>query len=59
MNGRTAASNVPSVPRFPPGAGFRKAMQCMKNAHRRGRVQTANIGLGLFRPGDPLHAGSR
>jgi hypothetical protein len=33
-------------------------MQRMQNAHGGGLIQTAHVSLGLFGPGDPLHAGS-
>jgi hypothetical protein len=41
-----------------PRARFGESMQRMQNAHRSGFIHTANVGLGLFSPGDPLQAGS-
>ena len=42
-----------------PGARLREAMQGMEHAHGCGPVQSTDIGFGLVRPLDALHAGSR
>ena len=42
-----------------PGAGFSEAMQGMEHAHCCGPIQFTDISLGLVRPDDSLHAGSR
>ena len=39
-------------------ARFRESIQRMQDADGSGFIQTANVGLGLFGPGDPLYAGS-
>jgi hypothetical protein len=41
-----------------PRARFRESMQRVQNTHGSGPMQTADVGLGLLGPGDPLHAGS-
>jgi hypothetical protein len=41
-----------------PCGGFRESMQGVGDAHVSGFIQSANVDLGLFGPGDPLQARS-